>query len=667
MKMRFKKNKISAWVFTALFAASCAIQTAPAFAAPNRGAGSAAAAAVQAPATVQAPERLPSEYSYPVAFGASVWENSYFSIDGEHLYDKMSVPANNEGIFTIEKGMTVYIPFTYLPADSAVTGDLVQVTLELSQEAAVNVNTLRYELTAKRTVSRTDRTAEAYLIEWHPDIKSQMIPLTVRARVHIKGSIAGPGGSQALETDGSIELRFKASKDPEETEGTEETKESDTSQTQETTIPGGHESNETESDETGESETGDIPPESETNDTGAPGDDEPDTNEPDTTDPDINEPDTTEPGNENPDDKNPDGQIGDGSMGPVTDSPVTWGGGSGGGGSSGGESPTAPAKLRILDCTVDSEEIHPGDVVNIKVTLKNSSSQTAVKDIRIVYESATGELLPVNATNSIYVDSMSAGGTYTIEFPIEVGYTLTSDSQKMTLTMEFTDKDAASLTSTENIFLKITPSFALKVDQPSMAASVESGSSQDITVNVYNTGGSVVKNVICSLTMDGVTAAGSAFGGDVAAGESASIVLHTLVGKLSGSSAEGTGGGSGSSAGGTDGGSGSSAGGTDGGSGSSAEGTGGGSGSSTASTGGSSGNGYGQTTGTVLVQYEDEEGNEYSEQVLVTTQIVPPEGEAIEEKNVEKSSQWWVSIVCGLVAIQIVIFILIGVHRRRNI
>ncbi len=67
------------------------------------------------------------------------------------------------------------------------------------------------------------------------------------------------------------------------------------------------------------------------------------------------------------------------------------------------------------------------------------------------------------------------------------------------------------------------------------------------------------------------------------------------------------------------------------------------------------------------MQYEDEEGNEYSEQVLVTTQIVPPEGEAIEEKNVEKSSQWWVSIVCGLVAIQIVIFILIGVHRRRNI
>lgn len=635
MKMRFKKNKISAWVFTALFAASCVIQTAPAFAAPNRGAGSAAAAAVQAPATVQAPERLPSEYSYPVAFGASVWENSYFFIDGEHLYDKMSVPANDEGIFTMEKGMTVYIPFTYLPADSAVTGDLVQVTLELSQEAAVNVNTLRYELTAKRTVSRTDRTAEAYLIEWHPDIKGQTIPLTVRARVHIKGSIAGPGGSQALETDGSIELRFKASKDPEETEDTEETKETEettesgTGETEETSASGEDESNETESGESGESETGDIPPESETDDTGAPGDDEPDTNEPDTTDPDTNEQDTTEPGNENPDDKNPDGQIGDGSMSPVTDSPVTWGDGSG------GESPTAPAKLRILGCTVDSEEIHPGDVVNIKVTLKNSSSQTAVKDIRIVYESATGELLPVNATNSIYVDSMSAGGTYTIEFPVEVGYTLTSDSQKMTLTMEFTDKDAASLTSTENIFLKITPSFALKVDQPSMAASVESGSSQDITVNVYNTGGSVVKNVICSLTMDGVTAAGSAFGGDVAAGESASIVLHTLVGKLSGSS--------------------------------SAEGTDGASGSSTASTGGTSGNGYGQTTGTVLVQYEDEEGNEYSEQVLVTTQIVPPEGEAIEEKNVEKSSQWWISIVCGLVAIQIVIFILIGVHRRRNI
>ena len=68
----------------------------------------------------------------------------------------------------------------------------------------------------------------------------------------------------------------------------------------------------------------------------------------------------------------------------------------------------------------------------------------------------------------------------------------------------------------------------------------------------------------------------------------------------------------------------------------------------------------------ILVQYEDEKGNEYSQEVSVTTQIIPPEGEEPAEV-VEKSSQWWISIVFGLVAVQAVIFILIGIHRRRSI
>lgn len=335
---------------------------------------------------------------------------------------------------------------------------------------------------------------------------------------------------------------------------------------------------------------------------------------------------------------------------------VTWGGGG-----SGEEDPQAPPKLRILDCTLDRDEIHPGDTVEIQVTLKNTSAASGVEDVGIVYESANGEVLPVNTVNSIYVDRIRAGGTCQISFPMEVGYTLTSDSQRITLTMEFSDDSAQALTSTENIFLKITPSFDVVVDQPSMASSVESGSAQDITINVYNTGGSPVKNVICSLEMDGVTPAGSAFGGDIEAGQSASVVLHTLIGKLSAAGTISEGDASGMAAeNGSE---------NAGGQGSGSEGTGSSLGQSPEGSPSfsQSSSGYGQTTGTVYVRYEDEAGNEYTRQVSVTTQIVPPEGEEIQEETVEKSSQWWVSIVIALIMIQAVIFILMRVHRRRNV
>lgn len=575
-----------------------------------------------------------------------IWKNPYFAIDGENLYGAMTYPANAKGSITVNRaGLGVYIPLVYLSSDSVITDEYLRVTLELDPEAAVNVNTLRYELTAKKAMARTDRMTAAWLMDWRPDFKDTVTEQTVNARVHISAGISSIGGGSVLETEGILEIVFKAGKAPEkpgeDPDGPEDTDGPDN--------PG--ESDETdasdESDETDDTDEPDTPGETdESGETGNPDEsgDPSDGNEPETEDPNV--------------------QIGDGGLGGVTESPVTWGGG----GSSGEESPTAPPKLRILSCVVDAEEIHPGDRVNIGVTLKNSSVQTAVTDVRIVYESATGEVLPVNSTNSIYVDSISAGGTYNISFPVEVGFNVTSDSQKLTLTMEYIGKDAESLASSENIFLKITPSFDLKVDQPAMAPSVESGSAQDITVNVYNTGGSLVKNVICSLTMDGVTAAGSAFGGDVAAGGNATIVLHTLIGKLSNTGNYGS-----DSSGGADGtGADGSSGGTDGASGD-ASGMGAGGTSSGVSSGGASGSdaaanaGYGKTTGTILVQYEDEAGNEYAQEVLVTTQIIPPEGEELPKETVEKSSQWWVSIVCGLVAIQVVIFILIGVHRRRNI
>ncbi len=625
---------------------------------------------------------------------ASVWENAYFAIDGENLYGTMSAYADARGILLLGgNDRTVELPFVYLPQNSEITGDSIEVTLEFEPGASKNVNVLRYDLTARKLGAHTDRSQNAWLLSWKPDIKAQTDAGIFDVRVQIQADIRTASGSTVLKTEGILTAVFseQGSQEP----GTDTPEDSDrpeeSSKPQDSNQPGESDGAQ-DSDQPGESDgtqDSDQPGESDgTQDSDQPGesDGQHDTERPGESDgpQDSGGADETDSFGETDETGEVPGSTDDSVWGGAdngavsTGGPVSW---SGQGGD--GESPTAPPKLRIAACTVDSSEIHPGDTVNIQVTLKNSSAVSAVKDVRIVYESATGELLPVNATNSIYVDSIGASGTFDLSFPMAVGYTLTLDSQKIILTMEFTDEDAAALTSTENIFLKITPSFDLKIDQPSMAPSVEAGSAQDITVNVYNTGGSVVKNVICSLTMEGVTSAGSAFGGDVAAGASASIVLHTLIGKLPVTSAadsgsisggEGSLSGDGSAAAGmadvtVDDGSG--AAGTSEVNGSSAAGTAEANGSSTAgATGGSkapaSGSGYGQTTGVILVQYEDEKGNEYSQEVSVTTQIIPPEGEEPAEV-VEKSSQWWISIVFGLVAVQAVIFILIGIHRRRSI
>ena len=574
------------------------------------------------------------------------WHNEYFAIDDAHLYENMTFPADKDGkIYMTGKDMTVYLPLLYLPEDSRITDDFLRVSIEADSEASQNMDTLKYELTAKKCVSRTNPARQAWLIQWHPDLKEQTVSARVRARISIRANIMKDNGPVMVQADEELLLVFR------NTSGsTGETDSAESGSGGETQAPGTGESEtggsgETQAPGTGESESG-----------GDGGVQPSDTGE-------------SESGSNGASDLPLDGNpgLGDGmdpsngivDPGGVIDTSggaVTWGGGG-----SGEEDPQAPPKLRILDCTLDRDEIHPGDTVEIQVTLKNTSAASGVEDVGIVYESANGEVLPVNTVNSIYVDRIRAGGTCQISFPMEVGYTLTSDSQRITLTMEFSDDSAQALTSTENIFLKITPSFDVVVDQPSMASSVESGSAQDITINVYNTGGSPVKNVICSLEMDGVTPAGSAFGGDIEAGQSASVVLHTLIGKLSAAGTMSEGDASGMAAeNGSE---------NAGGQGSGSEGTGSSLGQSPEGSPSfsQSSSGYGQTTGTVYVRYEDEAGNEYTRQVSVTTQIVPPEGEEIQEETVEKSSQWWVSIVIALIMIQAVIFILMRVHRRRNV
>lgn len=357
------------------------------------------------------------------------WHNEYFAIDDTHLYENMTFPADKDGkVYMTGQNMTVYLPLLFLPEDVQIIDDFIRITIEADSEASENMDMLKYELTAKKTVSKTNPVRQAWLIQWRPDLKSDTRAKSVRTRITMRANVMKDNTPVMIQADEELLLVFRnLSGSTSETDESEEPleSESDTDGSQESESSGA-----SETPETGESDTfgGD--------DAGL-------------------------------------GDMIDPSGGAMDTSggAVTWGGSG-----SGEDDPQAPPKLRILDCEVDRDEIYPGDTVEIQVTLKNSSAASGVEDVRIVYESASQEVLPVNSVNSIYVDRIRAGGTCQISFPMEVGYSLTSDSQRITLTMEFSDDSAQSLTCTENIFLKVTPSFAVMVDQPSMAASVESGS-----------------------------------------------------------------------------------------------------------------------------------------------------------------------------------------------
>ena len=331
-----------------------------------------------------------------------------------------------------------------------------------------------------------------------------------------------------------------------------------------------------------------------------------DSKKPSASDPASSEPDPSDPSATSPDGSNPADPSADD---PGASDPMASGDDLSGGdfsGDSGGTAETKPdAAPRILvdTCEISPQEYRAGDRVDIRLVLRNTSKKKTLRNIRLTFSSNTGEVLPVDAAPDRYIERMSAGGSTEEILKLTIMETAAAVSQPITLSMEYEDADGTAYTSTEVIYLTLTTETDLRLDSPVVPVSMEAMTGQEITMNLFNVGTAKVKNVMCSIEMEGIVPKGSTFVGDVEPNETKQAVIGIVVGDLTYNRPEQT-------------------------------------------------EKYGTARGTITVTYEDEKGNIYTQSVDISSEIVKPEGTPDETEDVKYESQWWVSIVIGLILIQ---------------
>lgn len=276
------------------------------------------------------------------------------------------------------------------------------------------------------------------------------------------------------------------------------------------------------------------------------------------------------------------------------------------------EEPSHAPKVIVSACNADVEQIEPGMDVTFTVTLRNTSTDAAIYNMKVSYESATGDLTPLESTNSRYITSIGAGRSTSISFPMHVSKDIMNYSQKITINMEYEDEDAITFSSSENVFANIFRPLSFHADTPIVPTNVISGTTADISLNLFNTGKATIYNVYCKLECRGFLESGTYYIGNIAPETSATANLAPIAanrnyGPLGDRNVEK----------------------------------------------------YGDVSGKIIITYEDELGNPYTEEIRMATTISMPPDE-VEEPKVEKiqySSQWWVSIVILLVAVDgLVIF-----------
>ncbi|MFR0986389.1 MAG: hypothetical protein ACLSFZ_07540 [Frisingicoccus sp.] len=279
-------------------------------------------------------------------------------------------------------------------------------------------------------------------------------------------------------------------------------------------------------------------------------DEKPPASEPSTEEPSTDEPSTVEPSTEEPSTDEP--STGEPSTEPSTEAPkddltgavdVTGpsgsdsGGGASSGGSGGGssasEAPTFAPKIIVQSCKSSKDEIQAGDEVILDITLLNTSSTETVRNMTVTIGDEGEYLNLLSPTDTIYVDSVSAGQTCVVSYKYKILASAVPGAYGLSVSMDYADSKGASQSASGKIKMMVSQAAKLEFDPLVLASEVQVGDVVTAQIQAMNLGRSKVHNVRAVIEADGLAPEGTLFIGDIEAGKTATGTVKISVTSLS--------------------------------------------------------------------------------------------------------------------------------------
>lgn len=176
-------------------------------------------------------------------------------------------------------------------------------------------------------------------------------------------------------------------------------------------------------------------------------------------------------------------------------------------------------RLMVTSYKLDKDFVTPGETAKLTVNIKNYSNTKAVKNIKLSVSGS--EDIRVDGMGTQYVSAIYVGSTYTWEIPIIAVKTAQEGEHSLTISMEYEDKYYMSYSSSDELRLTVKQSIALDYDGAVLPAKVIQDSTETVSINLMNTGKSTLRNCRIDFDIEGLESGGTAFVGEIPAGESA--------------------------------------------------------------------------------------------------------------------------------------------------
>ena len=269
------------------------------------------------------------------------------------------------------------------------------------------------------------------------------------------------------------------------------------------------------------------------------------------------------------------------------------------------EKPTSEPKVIVSGYSLSSDAVMAGEEFTATVTLKNTSSTKSVQNMTVTASCDSPDLLLENDSATFYISKLGKGAETTIDLKYKADLEIVPQLYNITLTIQYDNSDATVLSSSGTVPVAVSQPLRVEMDTVQIPSAVNAGDTFPLSIQVMNMGRGKVFNVRCELSVPGLIPSSSAFIGNMEAGTAMPGEMSIFVGTKN------------------------------------------------MTEGYTGSDKYGKTTGKLTLIYEDQSGQQYTQETEITTTIdepVVPQAEEPKEEP-EKAGQWWISLIIGVVVI----------------
>ena len=169
---------------------------------------------------------------------------------------------------------------------------------------------------------------------------------------------------------------------------------------------------------------------------------------------------------------------------------------------------------------LESGRLFAGEKFSLKLSILNTSSEEAVKNIQLTLSNEGGIILPAdNGSNTVYIDRIGSGET--VEKTLMFQSAPDAEAKAYSLVAKFNYESSKTLKAydaTETITMPISQRMRVRIDEPMVYGDAMLEQSTPVSFSLYNMGKSTIYNCMVDVEGEGIKMEESFYGGNVTSG-----------------------------------------------------------------------------------------------------------------------------------------------------